>query len=105
MILQILFYKLQDHVDEAQLVEMIRTSRSILLKIPEILSVRSGRSIQPDADWPFFVALEYDSLDKKRIAEDDPVYLKFHKIIIEPLTAASYIMDYETDPSKDLKYS
>lgn len=105
MILQILFYKLQDHVDEAQLVEMIRRSRSILLKIPEILSVRSGRSIQSDADWPFFVALEYDSLDKKRIAEDDPVYLKFHKVITAPHTAASYLMDYETDPSKDLKYS
>lgn len=105
MILQILFYKLQDHVDETQLVEMIRMSRSILLKIPEILSVRSGRSIQPDADWPFFVALEYDSLDKKRIAEDDPVFLKFHQVITAPHTAGSYLMDYETDPSKDLKYS
>lgn len=105
MIQQIRFYKLQDHVDEAQLIEMIRMSRSILLKIPEILSVRSGRSIQPDADWPFFVALEYDSLDKKRIAEDDPVFLKFHKVITKPHTSTSYLMDYETDPSKDLKYS
>ncbi len=105
MIQQIQFYKLQDHVDEARLEKMIRTTRSILLKIPEVLSVRSGRSIEPDADWPFFVSLEYETLDKRNISEDDPVYLKFHEQVTKPNTTAHYIMDYELDPSKDLKYS
>ncbi|MDB4275610.1 hypothetical protein N9Z09_01005 [Akkermansiaceae bacterium] len=49
--------------------------------------------------------MEFDSLDKKRIFQDDPNYLKFLKVIVDPNTSKSYSVDYETDPSKDIKYS
>lgn len=31
------------------------------------------------------------------------MYLKFIKVVIEPNVASSYNINYETDPSKDLK--
>ena len=105
MINHLLFFKTKAGVDDAGLEEMIRTSRSILLKVPEVLSVRSGRTINPDSEWPFYIAREFESLSKKRIFEDDPHFLKFQKVIVDRMTRASYHMDYETDPSKDLKYS
>lgn len=105
MIHHLLFFKLKPEVDAAGLEEMIRTSRSILLKVPEVLSVRSGRSIDRESEWPFYIALEFESLCKKRIFEDDPHFLKFQKVVVDRMTQASYHMDYETDPSKDLKYS
>ena len=77
MIDHLLFYKLKAKVDEAKLEDMIRMSRSLLLKVPVVLSVRSGRTIDPNSDWPFYILLEFESLDKKRIFEEDPNYLKF----------------------------
>lgn len=105
MIDHLLFYKLKPEVDEAGIEDMIRTSRSLLLKIPVVLSVRSGQTIDPNSEWPFYILLEFESLEKKRIFLDDPVYLKFMKVVIEPNVSSSYNIDYETDPSKDLKYS
>ncbi|MDE0859835.1 MAG: Dabb family protein [Akkermansiaceae bacterium] len=105
MIDHLLFYKLKPKVDEAKLEDMIRMSRSLLLKVPVVLSVRSGRTIDPNSDWPFYILLEFESLDKKRIFEEDPNYLKFLKVIIDPNTDRRHSADYETDPSKDLKYS
>ena len=105
MIHHLLFFKLKPEVDAAALEEAIRSTRSILLKIPEVLSVRSGRAVKEGSEWPFYVALEFETLEKKRICEDAPMYLKFKKTIIDRITSQSYFMDYETDPSKDLKYS
>lgn len=105
MVQQIIFYKLKPEVDEARLTEMMRATRSILLKIPELLSVRAGRALKPDNEWPFFVTLEYDSLDRQRIAEDDPAFIRFRTTVVEPFTTEHYHLDYEMDPSKDLKYS
>lgn len=105
MINHLLFFKLKPEVDDAGLEEMIRTSRSILLKIPQVLSIRSGRTINPKSEWPFYIALEFESLSKKRIFEDDAHFLKFQKVVVNRMTQTSYHMDYETDPSKDLKYS
>ncbi|MGJ8698309.1 MAG: Dabb family protein [Verrucomicrobiaceae bacterium] len=105
MIDHLLFYKLKPEVDDAVIEEMIRTSRSLLLKVPPVLSVRTGRTVDPKSDWPFYILLEFESREKKRICQDDANYLKFLKVVIEPHTSTSYSIDYETDPSKDLKYS
>ncbi|MEJ6581160.1 MAG: Dabb family protein [Akkermansiaceae bacterium] len=105
MIFHLLFFKLKPEVTQSGVEEMIRSSRSMLLRISEVLSVRSGRAIDPKSEWPFFIALEFESLDKKRIFEDDPMFLKFQKVIVSQNTSACFPMDFETDPSKDLKYS
>lgn len=33
------------------------------------------------------------------------MFLKFQKVIVSQNTSACFPMDFETDPSKDLKYS
>jgi hypothetical protein len=84
---------------------LVRSSRSLLLRIPEVLSVRSGRNMDTESQWRFFVAIEVNSLDKLKVALDDPYHLKFIEKHIKSNTVAQFAMDFELDPSKDLKYS
>lgn len=105
MIDHIVFYKLRADVDEARLEEMVRSTRSILLKIPEVLAVHSGRNVDPESEWSFFVSFEIESLDKLRMVQEDGLYLRFLRNVIEPNTDAEEAFDFETDPSKDLRYS
>ena len=105
MIAHLVFYKLRPGVDEIRLEEMVRGTRSILLKIPEVLSVHSGRNVDTTSEWPFFYSIEVESLDKLRMVEDDPLFLRFLRDVIQPSTDGEEAFNYETDPSKDLRYS
>tara|TARA_Y100000814_G_scaffold273115_1_gene230975 strand:- start:159 stop:476 length:318 start_codon:yes stop_codon:yes gene_type:complete len=105
MIAHILFYKLRRDVDEKRLEEMVRSTRSILLKIPEILQVDSGRNVGQASEWPFFVSFGVENLDKLTMVKEDVLYLRFLRDVIEPNTDAEEAFSFETDPSKDLRYS
>lgn len=105
MIDHIVFYRLKPEVDETRLEEMVRSTRSILLKIPEVLSVHSGRNVDDESPWPFFFSVEVESLDKLRIVEDDPLFLRFLRDVIAPNTDGEEAFNFEMDPSKDLRYS
>jgi hypothetical protein len=105
MIHHAIHFQLAPEVDKAALEEMVRTSRSLLLRIPEVLAVRSGRNLDPESRWQFFVALEVDSREKLRAVLDDPFHIKLMERIIKPRTIDSLELDFELDPSKDLKYS
>ncbi len=105
MIDHIVFYRLQPEVDQARLEEMVRSTRSILLKIPEVLSVHSGRNVDAASEWPFYFSIEVESLDKLRMVEDDPLFLRFLRDVVQPNTAGEEAFNFEMDPSKDLRYS
>ncbi len=105
MIQHVVYFQLKPEVDAAVLEELVRTSRSLLLKIPEVLSVRSGRNLDAGSQWQFFFSIEVDSLDKLRVTLDDPWYLKLSEKDLKPWTSQQFAMDYELDPSKNLKYS
>ena len=105
MIDHILFYKVRSDVDGARLEEMVRSTRSILLKIPEVLSVHSGRNVDQESEWSFFVSFEIENLDKLTMVEEDGLYLRFLRDVIDPNTDAQEVFSFETDPSKDLRYS
>ena len=105
MILHVAYFQLKPGVDSALLEELVWTSRSLLLKIPEVMVVRSGRNIDPDSQWQFYFSVEVDSLEKLKIMQDDPYHLKLMEKYIKPNTSNSFTLDYELDPSKDLKYS
>lgn len=105
MINHIVFFKLKPEIDDHKLEEMIRATRSMLLKIPEVFSVRSGRNLDTDSDWPFFLSVEVETLEKLRIYIEDPVHLKYVETVIKPNTTARFALDFQTDPSKELKYS
>lgn len=105
MIHHVVYFQLNPEVDQSALEEMVRTSRSLLLKIPEVLGVRSGRNLDRESQWQFFFAIEVDSLEKLRATLDDPYHLKLMEKTIKPRTCNHFSMDYELDPSRDLKYS
>jgi hypothetical protein len=105
MIHHVVYFQLKPDADDATLEELVRASRSLLLRIPEVLCVRSGRNLDPSSQWRFFVSIEVNSMEKLRVTLDDPFHLKFMEKYIKPHTIASFSLDYELDPSKDLKYS
>jgi hypothetical protein len=105
MIHHVIYFQLQPGVDKPGIEELVRTTRSQLLKIPEVLSVRSGRNIDPESQWQFYFSIEVDSLEKLRATCDNPFYLRLMEKTLAPLTCGSLALDYELDPSKDLKYS
>jgi len=105
MVHYIALYKLKPEVTPERLEEMIRASRSHLLKIPEVLYIRSGKKIDRTSEWPFFVSVDFDSLDRMRMCHDDPIYVKFREEYIRPNITESLELHYETEPGKDIRYS
>ncbi|BCU77306.1 Dabb family protein [Luteolibacter sp. LG18] len=105
MILHVVFSQLKPEVDDAKVEDMVRTTRSLLLKIPEVLSVKSGRNVDEASEWQFFYDVETESREKLKITLEDPFYLKFMEAVIKPNTVNQFAMDFELDPSKDLRYS
>lgn len=105
MVHQLALYKLHPGVTEEILEEMIRRTRSLLLKVPEVMAVRSGRRIDPNSEWPFFVGLDFENRAKQRIFLDDAVHHKFLSDVIRPYTLEKMVLDYELEPGKNVKYS
>lgn len=105
MIHHVVYFQLKPEVDAAATEHLVRSCRSQMLRIPEVLSVRSGRNLDAASQWQVFLAIEVDSREKLRAALDDPHHLKFVEKHVKPVTASHFSMDFETDPSKDLKYS
>ncbi len=105
MIHHVVYFQLKPEVDDAGLEELMRASRSLMLRIPEVLSVRSGRNLDPESQWRFFVGIEVGSLHKLKTTLDDPFHLKFIEKHIKPNTVGHFAMDFELDPSKNPKFS
>jgi hypothetical protein len=105
MVHQIMLFKLKPEVTPAQLEHLMMTTRMSLLKIPEVLSVKCGKSIEPDALWPFFIALDFESMEKLAVAQDDPIFLKFHAGTLAANAADRLVIRYEMEPGKSVKYS
>ncbi|MEA3210246.1 MAG: hypothetical protein QOE70_3303 [Chthoniobacter sp.] len=105
MVHHITLFKLQPEVTPAKLEQIMMTTRMTLLKIPEILSVRCGKNIDPKSEWPFFVALDFESMEKLSMTEEDAIYMKFVSDIIKAHTSARLTLSYEMEPGKNVKYS
>lgn len=105
MIRHVVYFQLKPEVDANKLEELVRTSRSLLLKIPEVLSVVSGRNIDPESQWQFFLSFEVDSLEKLRATEEDAYHIKLEEKFLKPNTSVRSVLNFELDPSKKLKYS
>ncbi|MEM8954481.1 MAG: Dabb family protein [Verrucomicrobiota bacterium] len=105
MVHHIVLYKLKADVGEERLEDMIRKTRSQLLKVPEALSVRSGRRIEGEEKWGFFVSVDLESMDKLAAFQDDAVYVKFIEEVVKPNTTEKLLVNYEMEPGRDIKYS
>ena len=80
-------------------------ARMQLLKIPEVLSIKCGKRIEEEMEWPFFIAIDFESMDKFTIFREDPIYVKFVEETIKPNTEDSLSLDFEMDPGKDVRFS
>ncbi len=100
-----MLFKLRPEVTPARVEEMMMNSRMQLLKIPEVLSIKCGKRINREMPWPFFIAIDFESMDKYEIYCDDPIYVKFVEEIIKPSVAEAITLDFEMDPGKDVQFS
>jgi hypothetical protein len=105
MVHHIVLYRLKPEVTPARVEEMMMNTRMQLLKIPEVLSIKCGKRIDPAIDWPFFLSIDFESMDKYAIFREDPIYVKFVEEVIKPNTEDSLALDFEMDPGKDVRFS
>ena len=105
MVHHVSLFKLKPEVTPDQLEKMMMTTRMSLLKIPEILSVKCGKNIDPKNEWRFFIALDFESLEKLAMTEDDAIYMKFTSDVIRANTTESVTYNYEMEPGKSVKFS
>lgn len=105
MIHHLVLCKLKPETDEERVEWMMRQTRSQLLKIPEVLSVRCGRNLDEDAEWPFFLAMDFENTDRLAAYAEHPVHVKFVEEVIKPHTFDHLSLDFEMEPGKDLRFS
>ena len=105
MIHHIVLYKLKPEVTPARVEAMMMNTRMQLLKIPEVLSIKCGKRVDPELQWPFFIAIDFESMDKYAIFREDSIYVKFMEEVIKPNTSESLVLDFEMDPGKDVRFS
>ena len=105
MIHHIVLYKLKPEVTPARVEAMMMNARMQLLKIPEVLSIKCGKRVDSELAWPFFIAIDFESMDKYTMFTEDPIFVKFTEEIIKPSTSDSLVLDFEMDPGKDVRFS
>jgi len=105
MVHHIVLYRLKPEVTPARVEEMMMNARMQLLKIPEVLSIKCGKRIDPETEWPFFLAIDFESMDKFAMFRDDSIYVKFVEEVVKPNTQDSLTLDFEMDPGKDVRFS
>lgn len=105
MVAHVVLFRLNPGTTEETIEHMLRQTRMQLLKIPEVLSVRCGRRITPDAEWDFFLITEFESMSRIETYMRHPVHVKYVEEIIKPNTCARMAIDYEMEPGRDIRYS
>ena len=105
MVHHVALYKLKPEVTPARVEEMMMNARMQLLKIQEVLSIKCGKRIKSEMTWPFFIAIDFESMDKYDIFSEDPIYVKFVEEVIKPNVAETVALDFEMDPGKDVQFS
>jgi hypothetical protein len=105
MVHHLVLYKLKPEVTPARIEEMMMNTRMQLLKIPEVLSIKCGKRVTNEMPWPFFIAIDFESMDKYEIFREDSIFVKYEAEIIKPNIAEALVLDFEMDPGKDVRFS
>lgn len=105
MIHHLVLLKLKPGTDDETIEQMMRETRIQLLKIPEVLSVRCGKCVDANQEWPFFVSIEVESRQKLACCMDDPIHVKFQADVLAAHAAAQVVLDFEMEPGRDVRYS
>jgi hypothetical protein len=105
MIARLTLFTLKPEISSERLEEIMWITRTTLLKIPEVLALRTGKRINPGDPWDWFVFLEVESLDKLAICQDDPHHFKYLQEVVNPSVSHQQVLTFEMEPRKDVKYS
>ncbi|HEY5892808.1 MAG TPA: Dabb family protein [Chthoniobacterales bacterium] len=105
MVHHLLLLKLKPEVTPEKLEEMMRMTRAQLLRIPEVLSVKCGKRIDLNNEWPLFIGLDFENMETVGFYHDHPLYLKFLTAVINPNVADKMTLNFEMEPGKDVTYS
>ena len=105
MIAHVSLYQLKPDITDERVEECMSRTRVLLLRVPEILAVRTGKRTKEGDRFQWFVMLEVESLDKLAIAMDDPSYFKFRAEVLSSVVAEECTQSYEMEPRKNVKYS
>ena len=105
MIHHLVLFKLQPGVDDEKVEWMMRQTRILLLKIPEVLNIKCGKPVTEGAEWNFFLSVDVESMEKLAIYHDDSNHVKYIEEVIRPNASEWTVIDYEMDPGRDVRYS
>jgi Stress responsive A/B Barrel Domain len=100
MIHHLVLFKLKPDVGDEKVEWMLRETRIQLLKIPEVLSIRCGKNVDSEAEWPFFLSVELDSTEKLPLYLEDPNHVKFVEEVIKPNITERLALDYQMEPGR-----
>ena len=98
MIAYLSLFQLKPQVTEEKLEQMMSQTRVMLLRVPEVLTVKTGKRVNPADPYPWFVY-------KLAICQDDPHYFKFREEVLKPNISEQESTSFEMEPRKDVKYS
>ncbi len=105
MVHYISLFKLKPNTSDETIERMIRESRSCLHRIDEAHNFRSGRNIEKDSQFAFFLSADFENREKLLMFQDDPAFIKFRSQIVEPNTTECREMLFETEPGKNVEFS
>ena len=105
MIHQIVLCRLRPDAAPGRVDDLMRQTRSRLLKIPEFRTVACGKPVETENAWDFFFAADFENLDKMRLGHKSVTYGRFEREVLTPHVADRQTLTYELEPGKDIKYS
>lgn len=105
MIEHIVLFKLRPEVDEKKVEWMLRETRMRLLKIPPVRGLRCGYSLDHSIEWPFFLLVELETVEKLDAYLNDPAHVRFVNDVIKPHTSERMVLDFRSDPGSDPFFS
>lgn len=105
MIHHVTLFQTLPHVDEEKLGQMMISARVSLIKIPEVAVVRTGKNVDLNSPWKFFVAIEVDSLERMKQVKSDSIYIKYQADVLGPNVTEQFVASYELEPGRSIKFS
>ncbi len=105
MIHHTVLFKLKPGVPPEQLERVLIETRILLLKIPEVMNLKTGKNVDAKSKWHFFVCFDCESLAKLAGVKGHPVHVKFERDVVEPCSEELLAVDFEMEPGKDVRYS
>jgi len=105
MIAHLSLFTLKSGVTEPELEELMARTRVMLLRVPEVLTVRTGKRVNAADPHAWFIYLEVENMDKLASCQDDPHYIKFREEVLRPHVETREVTAFEMEPRKDVRYS